>query len=57
MDNKKWHDYIFNRTLYLVIYQNCDGYHNEYIAADNLELKFDMFSTLSSLLPNNENRV
>ena len=37
-----------------MIYQNCDGYHNENIAADNLELKVHMFSTLSSILINNE---
>ena len=37
-----------------MIYQNCDGYHNENIAADNLELKFHMFSTLSSKVTNNE---
>ena len=54
IDNKKWHDYIFNRILYLVIYQNCDGYHNENIAADNLELKFHMFSTLSSIVIDNK---
>ena len=37
-----------------MIYQNCDGYHNENIAADNLELKFHMFSTLSSISINDE---
>ena len=37
-----------------MIYQNCDGYHNENIAADNLELKFHVFSTLSSIVIDNE---